>query len=52
MHLELKGEEKFGSDDQQDKMNRNFRKEEGHSKGKKRKTKAKKPPNLLPTVRK
>lgn len=33
MHLELKGEEKFGFDDQQDKTNRNFRKEERHSKG-------------------
>lgn len=34
MNLELKGGEKFGVDDQQDKVNRNFRKEEGHNKEK------------------
>lgn len=34
MNLELKGGDKFGVDDQQDKVNRNFRKEEGHNKEK------------------
>lgn len=37
MHLELKDEEKIGFDDQQDKMNINFRKEEGHNKERKKK---------------
>lgn len=51
MNPELKGGRKFGVDDQQDTVNRNFRKEEGHNKEKKPRKQHEIKSNSLPTVR-
>lgn len=51
MNLELKGGGKFGVDDEQDKVNRNFKKEEGHNKEKNPSKQNEIKLNSLPSVR-